>query len=162
MLKTFDLSYFIGKNYFKEAGVQNYLVFEPLLRYFKVNNIVNVADYVLSLQSKGLSANTIKPPATSDNSLTPTISYYYGDKIRAKFTGSCLKQDKVIFNHGKVVNIYIVYEVGVSSSSSSDTTLTNCLFGAVTLIKNTDFEKYGYSGNRIGFDRRSSFKLPGT
>ena len=54
--------------------------------------------------------------------------------MQAKFTGSCLKQDKVIFNHGKVVNIYIVYELGASNSSSSDTTLKNCcLFGAVTL-----------------------------
>ena len=71
--------------------------------------------------------------STSDNSLTPTISYYHAGKKRVKFTGSCLKQDKVIFNHGKVVNIYIVYELGASNSSSSDTTLKNCLFGAVTL-----------------------------
>ena len=48
------------------------------------------------------------------------ISYYAG-KIKVKFTGSCLKQDKVILNHGKVVNIYIVYELGASSYSSSDT-----------------------------------------
>ena len=31
-----------------------------------------------------------------------------------------------------------------------------CLFGAVTLTKNDDFEKYKYSGYGIGFDRRSS------
>ena len=29
--------------------------------------------YVLSLKSKGLSAESIKPPATSDNSLTPKL-----------------------------------------------------------------------------------------
>ena len=39
--------------------------------------IIGVTDYVLSWQSKGPSANTIKPPATSDNSLKPTISYYH-------------------------------------------------------------------------------------
>ena len=59
-------------------------------------------------------------------------------------TKSCLKQDKVTFNHAKVVNIYIVYELGASSSSDSDPTLKNCLFGAVTLTKNADIEKYGY------------------
>ena len=32
--------------------------------------------YVLSLKSKGLSAESIKPPATSDNSLTPKLNYY--------------------------------------------------------------------------------------
>ena len=107
------MGYFIGKNYFEEDGMQNYLVFQPIIRYFKVNMINNVTNYVLLWKFKGLSDNTIKPPAASDNSLTPTISYYYGGKIRVTFTGSCLKQDKVIFNHGKVVNIYIVYELGL-------------------------------------------------
>ena len=130
-LKTFDLSYFIGKNYFEEDGTQNYLVFQPIIRYFKVNTINNVTDYVLSWKSKGLSDNTIKRPSTFDNSLTPTIRFYYLSKIRVKFTGSCLKQDKVIFNHGKVVNIYIAYESGASSSSDSDPTLKNCLFGCL-------------------------------
>ena len=159
-LKTFDLGFFIGKNIFEEDGRQNYLVFQPLFNYFKVNAITNVTNYVLSWQSKGLSAKTIKP-ATSDNSLTPTINYYYSDEIRVKFTGSYLKQDKVIFNHGKVVNIYIVYELGASSSIDSDPTLKNCLFGAVTLTKSAYIEKYGYSGYGIGFDRRSSFTFPG-
>ena len=101
-----------------------------------MNTIINVTDYVSSWQSKGLSAETIKLPTTSDNSLTPTISYHYAAKIRVKFTGSCLKQDKVMFNHGKVVNIYIVYELGASSSNDSDPILKNCLFDAVTLTKN--------------------------
>ena len=35
------------------------------------------------------------------------------------------------------------------------------MFGAVTLTKNADIEKYGYSGFGIGFDRRSSFSFPG-
>ena len=29
------------------------------------------------------------------------------------------------------------------------------------MTKNTDIEKYEYSGYRIGFDRRSSFSSPG-
>ena len=73
----------------------------------------------------------------------------------------CLKQPKVSYTHGKVVNIYIVYELGASSSHNNDPTLKNCLFGAVTLTKNADFDKYGYSGYGIGFDRRSSFSFPG-
>ena len=128
------MSYFIGKNYSEEDGTQNYLVFQPIFRYFKINTI-NTANYVLSWKSKGLSDETIKPPSTSDNSLTPALSYYRASKIRVKFTGSCLKQDKVIFNHGKVVNIYIIYELGASTSSDSDPTIKNCLFGAVTLLK---------------------------
>ena len=55
----------------------------------------------------------------------------------------------------------IVYELGASTSSDSDPTIKNCLFGAVTLTKNADIEKYGYSGYGIGFDRRESFSFPG-
>ena len=115
-------------------------------------------DYVSSWMSKGLSAETIKLPTTSDNSLTPTVNYY-GTKTRVKFTGSCLKQPKILYTHRKIVSI--VYELGISSSRDNDPTLKNCLFGAVTLTKNVDIDKYGYSGYGIGFDRRSSFSFPG-
>ena len=55
----------------------------------------------------------------------------------------------------------IVYELGGSSSHHNDPTLKNCLFGAVSLTKTADIDKYGYSGHGIGFDRRSSFSFPG-
>ena len=32
-LKIFDSSYFIGKSYFEEDGIQNNLVFQPMCRY---------------------------------------------------------------------------------------------------------------------------------
>ena len=97
-LKTFDSSYLIGKSHFDEDDTQNCLVFQPIIRYFKVNTIVNLADYVLSWKSKGLSAKSIKPPTTSDNSLTPELNYY-GTKTRVKFTGSCLQQPKISYTH---------------------------------------------------------------
>ena len=78
-------------------------------------------------------------------------------KAREKFTGRCLKQSKISYNHGKVVNIYTVYELGASSSHINDPTLKKCLFGAVTLTKIADIDKYEYSGYGIGFDRRGSF-----
>ena len=39
-------------------------------------------------------------------------------------------------------------------------TLENCLFGAVSLIKNADIDKYKYSGYVIDFDRHGSFSVP--
>ena len=155
-----DLSYYCGKQYFDEgSGKQNYLVFLPVNKYFKLNSVVNTADYILSWQSKGLSNESIKPPTTTDSSLTPELNYY-GTKTKIKFTESCLKQSSHILTHKKVVNIYIVYELAASSSHTSDPTTKNCLFGAVTLTKNADIEKYKYSGYGIGFDRRSSFSFP--
>ena len=81
--------------------------------------------------------------------------------IYVKFTGNCLKQPKITYSHEKVVNIYIVYELGASASHIDDPTLKNCLFGAVTLTKNDDIDKYRYSRYGIGFDRKGSFSFPG-
>ena len=62
-LKTFDLSYFIGKNCFEEDGAQNYLVFQPMRKYLqKISNTNNISEW----KSKGLSDEVIKAP---DNSL---------------------------------------------------------------------------------------------
>ena len=41
-LKTFDSIYFRGKSHFEEDGMQYYLVFQPIKRYFK--RIVNVGN----------------------------------------------------------------------------------------------------------------------
>ena len=81
--------------------------------------------------------------------------------MRVEFTGGCLKQPKILYTHRKIVSMYIVYEFGASGSNNSDPTLKNCLFGAVTLTKNANIDKYGYSGYGIGFDRKSSFSFPG-
>ena len=99
--------------------------------------------------------NSITP---SSYKVTPQLSYY-GTKTRVEFNGSYLKQDSVTFNHGKVVNIYIVYEMNKSISTSDYPTLENCLFGAVRLTKNADIDKYKYSGYGIGFDRKGFFSI---
>ena len=39
--------------------------------------------------------------------------------------------------------------------------MENCLFGAVSLTKKADIDKYKYSGYGIGFDRHGSFSAPG-
>ena len=78
-----------------------------------------------------------------------------------------MKQEKVTFNHKKVVNIYIIYEISkaanISKYSSNDNypTLQNALFGAVSLTTNADMNKYKYSVYGIRIDRKSSFSFPG-
>ena len=114
--------------------------------------------YISKWKSKGLSDENIKPPSISDNSFSPLIDYIH-TKISLKFNGSCLKQIKISYTHGAIVNICIVYELGASGSNDSDPTLKNCLFGAVTLTKNADIDKYGYSSYGIGFDRKESFSF---
>ena len=145
-LGAYNSSYYSGKKYFdEEDGKQNYLVFLPKRKYFKLNSVAFIIDCVLSWQSKGLSNESIKPPATSNNSLNPKLNYY-STKTRVQFIGSCLKHSSPIFTHKKVVNIYVVYELAASSSHINDSTIKNCLFGAVTLTKHAHIEKYKYSG----------------
>ena len=135
-LKTVDLSYFIDKNYFEEDGSQNYLVFQPISRYFKMNG-----KHISSWKSKGLSDETITPYVTSDNSLTP-LTDHYGTNVEVKFNGSCLKQsNKLTYDYGHRENVYIVFELDASGSNDNDPTLKNYLFGSGNLTKNTNIEK---------------------
>ena len=128
-LKTFDSSYYNGKSYFEEDGKPNYLIFQPLNQYFKVSDNLH---YVLSWTSKGLSNESIKPPAKSDNILTPILNHS-GTKTKVSFDMSCLNKGRVTFNHGKIVNIYIVYEIirtaNINGNRNSNLTVQNALFG---------------------------------
>ena len=66
---------------------------------------------------------------------------------------------KITYDYGKIVNMYIVYEISKNYNISSCPTLENCLFGAVSLTKNTDIDKYKYFGYGIGFDRHRVFHI---
>ena len=102
--------------------------------------------------------NSIKTP---NHSITQNLSYY-GTQARVESDRSCLKQIKVTFNYGKVVNICIVYEISKDININDYPTLESCLFGAVTLTKNADINKYKYSRYGTGFDRHGSFSFPGS
>ena len=102
--------------------------------------------------------NSIKTP---NHSITQNLSYY-GTQARVESDRSCLKQIKVTFNYGKLVNICIVYEISKDININDYPTLESCLFGAVTLTKNADINKYKYSRYGTGFDRHRSFSFPGS
>ena len=97
-LKTFDSSYFKGKSHFEEDGTQNYLVFQPMQKFFKRIAGVGCGNYIYFWKSTGLSDEKINSNTASNHSITPELSYY-GTKARAKFSGSCLKQNKATYNH---------------------------------------------------------------
>ena len=147
-----------GNTVFDEGdGFQAYLIFQPVHRYIKT---FPNTKYISEWKSKGLSDGSIKPPATSSSSLTPLIDYY-GYKIRLKFNGSCLKQPKVSYTHEKNSKHLHRLRIDWTSSHSDDLTLKKYWFGAVSLSKNADIDKYKYSGYGTGFDRKSSFSYPG-
>ena len=80
--------------------------------------------------------------------------------MRVIFSGSSLKQDKITYNGGKIVKIYIVYKINKNFNIRSYPALENFLFGAFSLTKNIGFDKYPYSGYRIEFGRHGFFLHP--
>ena len=63
------------------------------------------------------------------------------------------------YNHKKVVNLYVVYEITNLHSINSFPTLTNALFGDVKLTKNADIDKYKYSGYGIRFHGKGFYSI---
>ena len=93
---------------------------------------------------------------------TKMIINYVGNKTRVEFDGSCLKEDKITFTHGNIVNIYVFYEIILWNRGYDDyPMLENSLFGAAKLTKNADIDKYKYSGYDIGFDGHGIFSVLG-
>ena len=131
-LKTFDFSYFNGKNYFDEDGTQNYYIFQPISKYLKLAYI-NDINYILSWKSRRLNNIKIESIKTNNYLLNPHMDSYDMSKIRIKFDGSFLNWFPPAIIHGDIVNIYIVYEITSDYSDISYPTLGNCLFGSVKL-----------------------------
>ena len=134
-------------------------------QYTNILRVIGVVrgDFIYFWKYKRLSDENITAPTTSDYSLNPQLSYF-GTKTRVEFKGSCLKQNKITYTHGKIVNIYTYYEISNNNnnnnSNSNYLTLKNCLFGAVILTKNSDIDKYIYFGYGTGFDGHGSYSHP--
>ena len=157
-LLKFDAAYFRGKSHFEEDGTQNYLVFQTVCSYFKRIASVGSGNYIYFWKFKSLSDERLDSITASKHKTTPELSFH-GTKTRVEFNGRCLKQDKVTFNHGTIVNTCIFYAISKNYNISSYPTLENCLFGAVSLTKNADIDKYKNSGYDIGFDRHGEFSF---
>ena len=92
-------------------------------------------------KSKGFSDEDIRSITASNYIISPELNYF-DTKIRVKSNGSCLKQNKITYTHGAIVNIYIVFEIHKNFNIGSYPTLENCLFGAVELSKNNDIDMF--------------------
>ena len=159
-LPQINQNIYLLKSHFEEDGAEDYLVFQPIERYFKRIAGVGNSSYMFYRKSKGLSDERINSIKTFSYSITPNLSYH-GIKIGVEFNGSCLEQDAVTFTYGKIVNIYIVYEISKNINICNYRTLENCLFGAVSLTQNANINKYKYSGYGIRFDRHGNFSFLG-
>ena len=86
--EQFDSIYFCSKSHFEDDGTQNYLLYQPIQRYFKrIDGFDdgNYRNYIYYWKSEGFSDEKINSFRTSDT------NYYDTSKIRVKFNGGCLK-----------------------------------------------------------------------
>ena len=119
-----------------------------MYRYFKRIAGVGTGNYIYYWLSKGLSDEKINSVEMPNDTITPYLSYY-GPKPRVELNGSCLKQDKITYTNGIIINI--VYEIaGGHSSNDNYPALQKALLGAVKLTKNADIDKYEYSCYGLG------------
>ena len=69
-IQTFHSSFFLGKSYFSNNRLQNYLIL-PL--FYKTINKLTATQTTEALESNGLSSESIATPATSDNNFPLTL-----------------------------------------------------------------------------------------
>ena len=80
-----------------------------------------VSNDISSRESKALSNEKISSTTTTSNNKFATNLKYNNARIKVKSNGDFLKQNKVTYNHGPKVNIYIVYKLIPSTKDSSIT-----------------------------------------
>ena len=81
--------------------------------------------------------------------------------MKVELKGNHLKQDKVTFIQGNLVNWFIVYELAQCSQELNLTfTLKYYLFGAVKLTKNGHSDKHSYPEYGIRLHSQLFFSVP--
>ena len=81
------------------------------------------------------------------------------DRTYVYLQGSHFQQnDVIVTNNNIVINIYIVYKLDpISSTTNTDYTIQNALFGAMKITKKTDSYKNNYIGYGLCFDEGGEF-----
>ena len=148
-----EASFFRGNYY---SNQQSYLIYECKTFSFKQtsNGITHwkstgINNYLLKTDLRGVANISGDYPKVSG-----------GTKMRVKFSGNYIKENKSIYSVKSVVNIYIVYSLDpIRDTRNTDFTAQNCLFGAVKLTKDVNTSNYQYKGYGISFDEGSQFSM---
>ena len=145
-----DFKFFIGKICFKSNDwSQNMFVYQPTLDTLELKK---GTDDVISWKSKGVYNSKLKPLYTS---------FLHNIKNSGYRTGIEFDKDNLAAEQNnyvtKIENLYIAYDLdNWPRDPTKNFKFKNCLFGATSVVKNSDIEKYVYSGygakfNIVGF-----------
>ena len=101
-LKKHDSCLFIGQSYFVNDGA-NEILFNTSTALF--------AEKGVSWTSQGSSTDKRTSPATTDNSLSPSIKWHWNPNFCLIFKGSCLKQRGITSTPSNKIFCFIVYKL---------------------------------------------------
>ena len=141
---------------FSYYNQQSYFLFEPKSKSFTRNG-----EAVHTWISTGIhndSKYTDLFSVNNSNNNSPTL-LIKNNRLGVTFNGNYMKQNKLGYAHGKIVNLYIVYKLKNRNVDSPVFTVQNGLFGAVKITKKVNTSHYKYEGYVICFDRESSFSF---
>ena len=94
----------------------------------------------------------------NSNNNSPTL-LNKNSRLGVTFNGNYIKQNKLGYAYGKIVNLYIIYELKNRRVDSLDFTVQTGLFGSVKITKNANTSHYENEGYGICFDGESSFSF---
>ena len=128
-------------------GSQNTFVYQPAIGLSELKKHKGT-DYFLSWKSKRLYISKF-------NSLYTV--FLHSKKLSEYRMGIKFDKDTLAVeqnnNLTKIINVYIVYDLHAWPRTFTNVLkLKNCLFGATSIVKNSDREKWVYSGYGIVFD----------
>ena len=112
-------------------------------------------DYVPSWKSKGVYNSTLKPLYTAFLYSIELSEYRMG--IKFDKDPWAVEQKNYV---SQIVNTYIVYDLDAwPRNLTNNFKIKNCLFGSTSVVKNSENEKYVYSGYWITFDSAGSWSF---
>ena len=94
----------------------------------------------------------------NSNNNSPTL-LNKNNILGVTFNGNYMKPNKLGYAHGKIVNLYIVFELKNRRIDSPDFTVQNGLLGSVKITKNANTSHYKYEGYEICFGGESPFSF---
>ena len=135
---------------------QSYFLFEPKSKSFTINGEAIHACILTAIHNDNNNIDLFSVNNSNNNSST-LLNKNNGSGVT--FNGSYMKQNKLGYAHGKIVNLYIVQELKNRRIDNPDFTVQNGLFGALKITKNANTSHYKYEGYEICFDGESSFSF---
>ena len=135
---------------------QFYLLFESKSKSFTRNGGAIHARISTGIHND--SNNTDLFSVNNSNNNSPTL-LNKNNRLGVTFNGIYMKQNKLGYALGKIVNLYIVYELKNRRVDNPDFRVQNGFFGALKITKNVNTSHYEYEGYGICFDSESSFNF---